>query len=66
MGSSDDSTTAKYHQMCRKQHKSVIKNKQNLSLIGIKGIEEYTSWYIDGKFVSQQDPEVPSISPRGK
>lgn len=31
-----------------------------------KGIAEYTSWYIDGKFVSQCGTEVPSIRPQGK
>ncbi|CAB3222418.1 unnamed protein product [Arctia plantaginis] len=57
--------------------KCVIQNKQNLSLIGInlspdktfflpEGIAEYTSWYIDGKFVSQYGTEVPSIRPQGK
>lgn len=31
-----------------------------------EGIAEYTSWYIDGKFVSQYGTEIPSIRPQGK
>lgn len=77
MRSSDDSTT-KYLSMSNETNKKcVVQNKQNLSLIGInlspdktfflrEGIAEYTSWYIDGKFVSQYGTEVPSIRPQGK
>lgn len=77
MRSSDDSITKYLSNSADNNKLCVIKNKQNLSLIGInlspdktfflpEGIAEYTSWYIDGKFVSQYGTEVPSIRPQGK
>lgn len=77
MRSSDDSTTKYLSNSAENNKLCVIRNKQNLSLIGInlspdktfflpEGIAEYTSWYIDGKFVSQYGTEVPSIRPQGK
>ncbi|CAF4890617.1 unnamed protein product [Pieris macdunnoughi] len=77
MRSSDDSTTKYLSDNAENNKRCVIRNKQNLSLIGInlspdktfflpEGIAEYTSWYIDGKFVSQYGTEVPSIRPQGK
>lgn len=77
MRSSDDSTTKYLSNSSDTNKECVVKNKQNLSLIGInlspdktfflpEGRAEYTSWYIDGRFVSQYGTEVPNLRPQGK
>nr|CAD7579862.1 unnamed protein product [Timema californicum] len=55
----------------------VLQSKLNLSLLGIntsrsktfffrEGLGEYTSWYMDKKFVSQYGVETASLRPQGK
>lgn len=77
MRSSDDSMT-KYLASDKKNNiECISRNKQNLSLAGInlspdktfffvEGFGEYTSWYLNGGFVSQFGTEIPSIRPQGK
>lgn len=75
--SSDDSMTKYLASDEQNNVHCIAKNKQNLSLAGInlspdktlffvEGFCEYTSWYLNGGFVSQFGTEIPSIRSQGK
>lgn len=77
MRSSDDSMTKYMSKDGPSNIQCISQNKQNLSLAGInlspdktfffmEGFGEYTSWYLNGGFVSQFGTEIPSIRPQGK
>nr|AVR52572.1 PB1 [Photinus pyralis orthomyxo-like virus 2] len=75
--SSDDSMSLYLASSPHLNRRCIEMNRQNLSLIAInlstsktilmkKGIGEYTSWYIDEKFISQYGVETSAIRPQGK
>lgn len=77
MRSSDDTTTSYKSQTSKGNRRCIEHHRRNLSMIGInlspaktfffkEGFGEYTSWYMDLRFVAQYGVETTSQRPQGK
>lgn len=75
--SSDDSMTLFIGAGLTDVYRAIEENRKCLKLLGVnlspdksflfkEGYGEYTSWYLDGKFVAQYGVETASLRPQGK